>query len=106
MAKKKSTKKRRSSKKFQLPLALVAPIGLLATKTVRQGDPEAAMNHLTGALTGYRPDWKERGWKPWHFERLKEGSVPILLGAVVHKVATKVGINRALSSAGVPWIRI
>jgi hypothetical protein len=31
---------------------------------------------------------------------------PMLLGMLAHKLAGKVGINRALSQAGVPFIRV
>lgn len=101
-------KKSRRRSKMTLPLSLIAPVGVLGVKTVQVGinNPVEGMNYLTGALTGYRPDWKEKGWKPFHAERLKSGAMPIVLGMIVHKVAGAVGVNRALGRAKVPWLRI
>lgn len=101
-------KKARRRAKMTLPLAMIAPLGMLGVKTVQTGvnDPLEGVNYLTGALTGYRPDWKEKGWKPFHFERLKSGTIPILMGLLVHKLAGATGVNRALGRARVPWLRI
>jgi hypothetical protein len=37
---------------------------------------------------------------------LQYGLIPILLGFIVHKLASAFGVNRALSAARVPFIRI
>lgn len=101
--------RRRSRAKFTLPLSIVAPVGVLGVKTVDMASSHGIVegsNYLTGALTGYRPDWKAKGWKPFHFERVKDGILPIMIGVMVHKLAGMAGVNRALGRAGVPIFRI
>lgn len=44
--------------------------------------------------------------KKWFTGDLIYGLYPILGAAVVHKIADKLGVNRALKSAGVPFIRV
>lgn len=34
------------------------------------------------------------------------GLLPIIAGIIAHKIANKLGINRALASAGIPLIRV
>ena len=50
------------------------------------------------------------GWDPnvghFDFSMLGTGTVPLLLGFVVHKIASAVGINRAIRRTGIPWIAI
>lgn len=102
-------KRARRRAKMTLPLALIGPVGALGVKSVQQGiqhGPTEGINYLTGALTGYRPDWKEKGWIPFHSERLRSGAFPILLGVLVHKIAGVTGVNRALGRAKVPYLRI
>lgn len=100
---------KRRSKKTTLPIALVIPTGMVAWKGVSLAidkSPETAGNWFTGAMTGVRPDAKQNGWPTFHAERMKEGLLPIAAGALVHKLAGVLGINRALASARVPLLRI
>lgn len=99
-------KRRRRKNGFTIPLAVMAPIGVVGATAISTGSLKDGANYITGALTGYRPDWKEKGWSPFHAERLKSGAFPILLGIFAHKVAGKLGVNRMLASSGVPFIRI
>lgn len=97
-------KSRRRSNGFKLPLAIMAPVGFVAADTidqVRRVGLSSGMNKLTAELTGYEVNSGQFRW-----DMAKKGAVPILLGAMVHKVAGRTGVNRALASAGVPWIRI
>jgi hypothetical protein len=34
------------------------------------------------------------------------GTFPLILGLIVHKVASIAGVNRALATAGIPFVRI
>ncbi|GAI32548.1 unnamed protein product, partial [marine sediment metagenome] len=54
------------------------------------------------SLTGYNYETHS-----WHPTDMRYGLLPILLGMGVHKiVGSKLGVNRALGRAKVPFIRI
>jgi hypothetical protein len=42
----------------------------------------------------------------WMPEYLMQGVGPIVVGVFVHKLASKLGINRGLARAGVPFLRV
>jgi len=42
----------------------------------------------------------------WSWQWLWEGSIPIILGAVGSKIASRLGINAKLARAGIPLIRV
>ena len=105
MAKKKA---RRRNKRFTIPIGLVAPlaaVGLDAYKDASQFSggfyAPRFVDRLMYGMTGY--SYLANDWKLW---RLQYGLLPIGVGFMAHKLASKIGINRALASAGVPWIRI
>jgi len=62
---------------------------------------EGIAMEATASLTGYH--W---GAKKWGMTWAKRGMVPIALGIVGHNIASKLGINRALGRAGIPFIRL
>lgn len=106
MAKKKTTAvSKRKKNGFTIPLFVVAPLALqglkMAGELQRGLGAEEVLDRFTYAYTGFSPRLMS-----WKWERLKIGLFPLLGGIVAHKVATKLGVNRALSSAGVPWIRM
>lgn len=88
---------------FRLPLAVVAGFTPLAMNIYSvSGQGLQRMGWMaTQALTGYDTDVK-RWWAP----NLNKGLTPIMLGLIVHKIAGRLGINRALGSMGVPLVRI
>jgi len=99
MAKKKKFHKKKA---FTLPLAAVAGFAPLAVNTLNTPgglEPKAWM--MTQALTGF----DTRSQKFW-WPNLYKGTIPIMAGLAVHKLASMVGINRMLASAGIPIIRI
>ena len=102
MVKKKS---RRRGNRFTLPIAIIAPIASnFATRTwpaIKDGRTDLALTRLTVDYTGYDP--KENVWE---VKYLKYGTLPLVLGAIVHGLASKMGINRAIARSGLPWIRI
>lgn len=101
MAKKK-VKSRRGG--FQVPLAVVAGFGPLVSDVVsgyRTGGLASASNDLLANLTGYNARDKK-----WEFGLLMKGMGPVVAGLLVHKLAGKLGVNRAISRAGIPWFRI
>lgn len=93
---------------FTLPLAVVAgfaPTAAFALEGFRiggdQGGIMEAGHRLTMRLTGY--EWKGGVWS---MPELMKGWLPIIGGVIAHKVAGKLGINRALARAGIPFVRI
>lgn len=103
-APRKKTRRRKSG--FTVPIAVAAPIAMIGARAIKEASEHGVsdgMNVLTKGLIGYQSDPNYPAWK---LGRMKEGMLPILIGAVVHKVAGKVGINRALAQAGIPFVRV
>ena len=101
MAKKKA---RRHSKGFTLPLAVVlgfVPIALHARDDLSTGGVASLGDGMIRRLTGFGSIGSGKTWEPKY---LWQGLFPILGGIMVHKLAGKLGVNRALS--GIPFIRI
>lgn len=100
---KKSTK-RRSRKSFTLPVAAMIPIayvGYNAALYAINQSPQVALEKTTKWFTGYSLETGK-----WSWQNLKFGLFPIAGGLIVHKVASKLGVNRMLGQAGIPWIRV
>jgi len=91
-------------KNMTLSLAMIGgfvPTALFGLQTMKEQGPEGGLKAVTMRLTGYNA-WVGN----WYFSELLRGWTPILAGMFAHKVANRLGINRALSRAGVPLIRI
>ena len=113
MAKKSSTRvvtryvkrARRKASGMTLPVAVIAgfaPIAIHTLEGYKAGGVKGALNDLSAYTTGYVP--ADGQWKPAH---LVEGMGPVILGIMVHKyVGGKMGVNRMLTSAGVPLVRL
>lgn len=97
--------KRRSKAGFTLPLAVVggfAPLAIHAIDDYRVGGVAHVGRGLSCRLTGYRVDTGQ-----WEWGWLMQGLVPIVAGVLAHKIiGGKLGVNRALAGAGVPFVRI
>jgi hypothetical protein len=101
MAKRKGS---RRHKGFTLPLAVVggfAPLAINAMQDYKVGGVAHVGRGLSVRLTGYRVDTGK--FEP---NFLMQGLFPILGGIIVHKIAGRLGVNRALAGAGIPFIRI
>lgn len=89
-----------------IPIAAVGGIavGLARPAKTLIANPqnvELAMNQLIEGYTGfYVPDGS------WDMNRLKFGLYPLLAGVAAHKIASIVGLNRILSKAKVPFLRV
>jgi len=97
---------RRRSKGFTLPLAAIAGFSPLAWHMVDNikafGLPKGVAGSLSLGLVGY-----DLGTKKFDFfAAMRLGWGPILAGILVHKVASRLGVNRLLGRAGVPIIRV
>jgi hypothetical protein len=87
-----------------IPLAALAGFVPLAGRAITgyQGNGlYGAMDGVLSGLTGYSSFDKQ-----WHADILMANTGPIVAGILVHKLASKLGINRALSQAGVPFLRV
>jgi hypothetical protein len=88
-----------------IPIAVLAGFVPLA-KDVAMGYSASGMqgagHYLVGGVTGYDTNTGKFN-VPW---ALSHFWLPVTAGLVVHKLAGKFGVNRALSSAGIPLFRI
>jgi hypothetical protein len=103
-----STKKRKfihHKKEIRIPLAIVA--GFVPTAW---GVYNASKNPA-----GFAPsvtDYVKAGWlgldihNQFHAGLMWNGLFPVLMGFGVHKAADKLGFNRALKNAGIPFISL
>lgn len=97
---------RRKKTGFTLPLAAIAGFAPLVHTAYDEGwkigGLEGVGNQVLYGMTGYAMYRRE-----WNFDGLRRGLLPIIGGLLVHKyIGGKLGINRMLSRAGVPIIRI
>lgn len=100
VAKSKSHRRRR----FTLPIAVVA--GLMPGIAnvfggFQVGGLEGAAQTATVIYTGLDPNTGQ-----WNFNFMGRGTIPILIGVLVHRIASGLGINRAIARAGIPVVRI
>ncbi len=96
---------RRKNPGFTLPLATIAGFAPLVANVLggfRVGGAEKAMDNLSAGMTGY--SFQTGIWSPRY--ALQWGIGPILMGAFVSKLAGKLGINRLLGRAGLPFLRV
>lgn len=101
MAKKKNGN---GKKKMTLPLAVVAGLlpGVTATVTTFQASGASAAGRTASLIyTGY--DYTSGKWS---LNNMKLGFMPLAVGVGIHKLAGMLGINRAIASTGIPFIRI
>ena len=87
MARRKYGKKRRSGGSKKVPIAVVGPIALLgyqAAKFALAGDMNNAGYVLTGVNSGGN----------FNMGRVIQSYTPIAAGIVVHKIASRAGVNR------------
>lgn len=101
MAKKKRTHRRPRTK---IPVAVVAgmiPLVATAVGDFQSGGIRGLQNTVT-AVVPYSPANRR-----FTTARLHLGLYPMIAGFLVHKlIGSGLGVNRALASAGVPFIRL
>ena len=102
MAKRKGHSKRAG---MTIPLAVIGGLIPMATDVLsayKAAGAEGALGHVSLCTTGYDPS--DGQWKPAFAMQKLYG--PLFLGSMVHKLASKLGVNRMIASAGIPLIRI
>lgn len=95
---------RRRSRELTIPVAAVAGFMPLVAYTVSRGKTggiQGALSGVCAATTG----WDTTSGS-WDYKLMWHGTFPIILGLLVHKIAGKMGVNRTLASANVPFLRI
>lgn len=88
--------------RMTIPLAVVAgfvPVGVGIWN--RRSSGTAIADYLQQGFTGITP-----GTGQFNLANLRIGMMPIVAGFLVHMVASKLGVNRAIGRAGIPFIRI
>lgn len=104
MARARTKARTRRRAKFTLPVAVIAGFlpGVSSALTALQ---TYGFNGLSVQVSrdylGYDP--QSKGWYP---RLMWGGTAPLAIGLIVHKVASMLGVNRALGRAGIPFIRI
>lgn len=104
MARSKSKKKSRRNRKFTLSLAVlggIAPTVGRFVGTAKRYDINTAFDEATRGMTGYSYIMNK-----FDYNNLKMGLLPLASGVIVHAIASKVGFNRMLAAAKVPFVRI
>jgi len=101
MAKKKHHRRARQT----LPLAVVA--GFIPPARIILAESQGGRGIEGGAVAASRIFLGyDSNTAVWDFRQLQFGFGPILMEFAIHKVATMVGVNRALAGARIPFIRI
>ena len=98
MAKKRNHLKRKTT----IPLAVVAgfiPPALGVWN--RRNSVNEMGNYMVAGFTGIDP-----GTGQFNASALRYGLMPVAAGFLVHMFASKLGINRAISRANIPFVRI
>jgi hypothetical protein len=98
----KQKQQRKASGGMRIPLLVVAGMAPVigGAWTVRGGGVGRMGQELL-KVTGYEADKNI-----WSASSFKNYGMPIILGVVAHKVANRLGINRMLKKAGVPFVSL
>ena len=100
----KSKKKHRAKRKFTLPVAVVA--GFMPGAVASINDFQAYGMKGAGTMIARRYIGFDPQTNRFVPNLMWGGTFPLILGIVVHKVAGILGVNRALASAGIPFVRV
>jgi len=94
----------RRAAKMSIPVAVLAGFVPMATDVwhgYTTGGLKNAGISAVAMTTGY-----DAANKKWSLELLMRGMGPVVAGIIAHKLANRLGVNRALAKAGVPLLRI
>jgi hypothetical protein len=104
MAKNKKVRRHKKAG-MTLPLAAIAGFAPLVGSTIPQFQYHGisgAGNHIVAKLSGYNVNTHQ-----WRWQEMQDGLIPIVAGLLIHKyIGGRLGINRMLSRAGVPFVRL
>lgn len=91
------------SQSMTIPVAVIAgfaPMASYVLSRYQSGGASGALSGLCVATTGFDTTSGHFDWK-----LLASNSGPVVLGILAHKLAGRLGVNRALANAGVPFLR-
>jgi len=98
-------KKHRKKAAMTMPLAVVA--GFIPPARIIWNESQGGRGIEGGAIAASRIFLGfDSVTAQWDFRQLQYGFAPILAGFAIHKVASMVGVNRALAAARIPFVRI
>jgi len=90
-------------KGFTVPLAVVAGC---APAFIDLWDHRGSIRGMAAEAGKIFVGWDYES-ASWSMGSMKWGTIPLIAGIIVHKlVGSKLGINRMLAQAGVPFVRI
>jgi hypothetical protein len=97
-------KRRRRSGGKNISLAVAAgflPTIIQGMKRNNSNGLQSALDEAASGFIGYSSETRD-----FKLSRMKNGLVPVLAGALVHKLAGRFGINAMLGRAKIPFVRI
>lgn len=107
MATKAVAKRRRARPKMTIPLAPVISLIFPAQKAyhvyTETGSIESGIRNWFAYYTGWTGN---PGSGPYEPAYLKYGLFPLAIGLAAHAIAGKLGINRTIARAHIPYVRI
>ncbi len=100
---------KRMGRKLTIPLALVGGLAAgtaVAIDRVMKGNIVGALDDVAFKYAGVAG--VQSGSPHFVLEGLKQGLVPLIIGALIHKFVggAPLNVNRTLASSGIPFIRI
>jgi len=103
MARRGRKKRGRKSSKMTIPIAMVAPVAMPIAEGVAKmagGDVKGGVQFITTKFTGLQADGT------FNSAYSMNTYTPILAGIIVHKAASRFGLNAALGRAKIPLLRV
>jgi hypothetical protein len=100
MAKRGKKYRKRPSKK--IPLAAASGVGVAVARPIQtaiSGNPMEGLFQFFEGMTGFHP--AKAGWNPF---AMSQGTLPIMVGALVSYGASKLGLNNYLRN--IPLVKV
>lgn len=97
--------RRRKAASMTVPVAVIAgfaPFAMHLAQGYKDAGLKGVANNAVLDTTGYYP-LENRFDMKWPIAKFYG---PVLAGLLVHKLAGKLGVNRTLARAGVPFLRV
>lgn len=86
---------------MRFPIAVLAGfVPLAAGVYSRRGSATQIGEFIQSSFTGVGPNGQ------FDFNNLRTGTLPIIMGILVHKAAGALGVNRSIGASGLKWVRV
>ncbi len=95
--------RRRTRRKFTLSLAVVGGFTAQALPVI-EAIPSMSMSNILDKFL-YQFGCYNKSAGAFEFGRVTQ-YLPLFVGCIIHGVANRIGVNRAIGRAGIPWVRI